>query len=98
MRGSDIAMALSRFGRVDNDAARETAGTGLGLPLTKALADRYAARLEIHSQRDVGTVVNLRFPADRVLADRAVAPDVAVVSDAKEVAAAWSVDPARAAS
>jgi signal transduction histidine kinase len=67
MVGSDIDMALSRFGRVDHGDGDAVPGTGLGLPLTKALADRYGARLEIHSERGVGTIVNLRFPADRVL-------------------------------
>jgi signal transduction histidine kinase len=67
MAGSDIDMALSRFGRVDNGDGDAVPGAGLGLPLTKALAKRYDARLEIHSERGVGTIVNLRFPADRIL-------------------------------
>ena len=73
MLGSEVAVALSRFGRVDDDTVKTTAGTGLGLPLTKALADRYDTRLEIHSEKGVGTVVNLRFPVDRVVTARTAA-------------------------
>lgn len=43
------------------------------MPLTKALADRYDTRLEIHSEKGVGTVVNLRFPVDRVVTARTAA-------------------------
>ncbi len=67
MAGSDIDMALSRFGRVDNGDGDAVPGVGLGLPLIKALAKRYDAPLEIHSERGVGTIVSLRFPVDQIL-------------------------------
>jgi signal transduction histidine kinase len=59
-----IEVALSSFGRVENGMLRE--GTGLGLPLTKKLAELHGGGLVLESKVDVGTTVTAWFPADRI--------------------------------
>ena len=44
-------------------------GTGLGLPLTKALAEANRAEFHISSEKDKGTLVQIVFPTTRVLAE-----------------------------
>ena len=44
-------------------------GTGLGLPLTKALAEANRAAFSIKSAVDAGTLVEITFPGTRVLAE-----------------------------
>ena len=66
MTGQDIAQALSRYGRIDKTGPCQGQGAGLGLPLTKALVERYGGRLEIHSDPGVGTIAAVHFPASRV--------------------------------
>lgn len=58
----DMPTALSRFGQVDADLNRKYEGTGLGLPLTKALVDLHGGSLELASEVGVGTTVSLQFP------------------------------------
>jgi signal transduction histidine kinase len=66
----DIPKALSRFGQVDADLNRQYEGTGLGLPLTKALVEQHGGTLDLQSQVGVGTTVIVRFPAARVVGAR----------------------------
>jgi signal transduction histidine kinase len=63
----DIPKALSRFGQVGADLNRQYEGTGLGLPLTKALVEQHGGTLDLQSQVGVGTTVIVRFPAARVV-------------------------------
>ena len=44
-------------------------GTGLGLPLTKALAEANRASFSISSRPNAGTLVEISFPSTRVLAE-----------------------------
>ncbi|MCH7794817.1 MAG: HAMP domain-containing histidine kinase [Proteobacteria bacterium] len=75
----NIPKALSRFGQVDADLNRQYEGTGLGLPLTKALVEQHGGILDLQSKVGVGTTATVRFPADRILAslDNADSLDVA---------------------
>ncbi len=41
-------------------------GTGLGLPLTKALVEQHGSTLDLQSQVGVGTTVTVRFPAEHI--------------------------------
>jgi PAS domain S-box-containing protein len=66
----NIAKALDRFGQIDSSLSRKYQGTGLGLPLTKHLAELHGATLEIESQVNVGTTVTILFPQKSVLAER----------------------------
>jgi signal transduction histidine kinase len=63
----DIPMALSRFGQVDGDLNRKFEGTGLGLPLTKALVEMHGGSLDLQSEIGVGTTVTVRLPAARIV-------------------------------
>ena len=64
---SDIPKALSPFQQVDSDLNRKYEGTGLGLPLTKALAELHGGSLDLQSEVGVGTTVTVRFPAERIV-------------------------------
>jgi signal transduction histidine kinase len=57
-----IATALAVFGQVDSEIAREKEGAGLGLPLTKALAEMHGGSLELKSRLGHGTAVTIRLP------------------------------------
>jgi len=65
MTQNEIAYAMQPFHQLDT-APRRQSGTGLGLPLTKALADANRARLELSSERGVGTSADVIFPAERL--------------------------------
>jgi signal transduction histidine kinase len=73
MAKEDIPRALERFGQLDGDLNRKYEGTGLGLPLTKKLAELHGGRLEIESELCVGTKVTVAFPADRLIERSAAA-------------------------
>lgn len=68
MNEEELEEALSTFGRVDDDsgnAVRE--GTGLGLPLTKSLAELHGGAFTVESEKGVGTTVTVRMPPSRTL-------------------------------
>ncbi len=68
----DIAKALAPFGQVETPMSRDFDGTGLGLPLSRALIEAHGGSLRLASELDRGTVVSLTFPADRLVARKAV--------------------------
>ena len=63
----DIPKALAQFGQIDSDLNRKYEGTGLGLPLTKALVELHGGYLDLQSEVGVVTTVTLRFPAARIV-------------------------------
>ena len=63
----DIATALEPFVQVGGSLTRRHEGTGLGLPLTKALVELHGGSLEIDSALDRGTTVRVRFPSQRLM-------------------------------
>nr|WP_256515585.1 PAS domain-containing sensor histidine kinase [Alsobacter ponti] len=67
MTEKEIEVALEPFRQLAT--ARRAGGTGLGLPLTKALVEANRAALSIRSARDAGTLVEVTFPTNRVLAE-----------------------------
>jgi signal transduction histidine kinase len=73
MSEEDIAKALTPFGQVENKMTATHNGTGLGLPLAKAMLELHDGRLEIHSAPGRGTSIVLKFPASRVTAALKVA-------------------------
>ncbi|MCR9218623.1 MAG: HAMP domain-containing histidine kinase [Alphaproteobacteria bacterium] len=68
MSEADIRTALLPFGRADFAMERAESGTGLGLPIAKAIIDAHGGRLEIDSKPLSGTTVRVVVPADRVIA------------------------------
>ncbi len=73
MARKDIPVALAPFGQVKNALRQRHEGSGLGLPLAKALAELHAGSLDLQSEPGAGTTVTLRFPAERVVAVSKVA-------------------------
>lgn len=67
MTKAEIKEALEPFRRITTDG-RDVPGTGLGLPLTKALAEANRATFEISSEPRKGTLIEITFPTTRVLA------------------------------
>jgi len=66
----NIPKALSPFGQIDSDLNRQYDGSGLGLPLTKGLAELHGGILDLQSTPGVGTTVTVRFPATRIVVER----------------------------
>jgi signal transduction histidine kinase len=62
MSEEDIAVALTPFGQVDSSHARWREGTGLGLPIARALAQLHGGDLQISSRIGAGTQVWVTFP------------------------------------
>ena len=65
-----LAKVLVPFWQVEGEQARRFQGTGLGLPLSKALVDAHGGKLEIESEIGVGTAVIVRLPATRRMGAR----------------------------
>jgi len=63
MRSEDIAIAMEPFRQLDNALTRKTAGTGLGLPITKGLVEAHGGTIVIESEPGQGTIVRIVFPA-----------------------------------
>lgn len=68
MSQEDIAQAMKPFQRLET-APQQTAGTGLGLSLTQALAGANRASIHLESAPGAGTCADLVFPYARVLRD-----------------------------
>lgn len=64
----DIAKALSPFGQIDNTLSRSNSGTGLGLTIVNSLIKLHGGRLELVSQKNIGTTVTLIVPVHRIAA------------------------------
>lgn len=69
MSEADLARALEPFRQLSTSTMSDQAGTGLGLPLTKALVEANRATLSIKSAKGEGTVVTITIPATRVLSE-----------------------------
>jgi signal transduction histidine kinase len=65
MTKDEIAFAMQPFHQLDT-APRKQSGTGLGLPVTKALVDANRARLVLTSEPGVGTSADVIFPPERL--------------------------------
>ncbi len=62
MREEDIEIALTAFGQVDSTMTRRYDGTGLGLPLAKAIVELHGGRLAIDSHPGRGTTITVTLP------------------------------------
>ena len=66
MRPEQIPAALDAFGQVHQRSLTTERGSGLGLPLTRALVALHGGSFRIDSAPGAGTTVFLEFPASRV--------------------------------
>src|SRR5581483_9364155 len=69
MSEQDIAVALEPFRQLATSGRFGSGGTGLGLPLTKALAEANRASFRIKSAVNTGTLVEVAFPGPRIAAE-----------------------------
>lgn len=69
MTRTELEQAMKPFRQVATHTRHRGDGTGLGLPLTKAMVDANRAVFAIHSAPNEGTLVEITFPSQRVLAD-----------------------------
>jgi PAS domain S-box-containing protein len=69
MTRSELELAMKPFRQVAGAARKRGDGTGLGLPLTKAMVDANRAVFAISSAPNEGTLVEITFPSQRVLAN-----------------------------
>ncbi|WP_416798035.1 ATP-binding protein [Ciceribacter azotifigens] len=69
MSRTELEMAMKPFRQVAAGGRGRSDGTGLGLPLTKAMVDANRASFAIHSAPNEGTLVEITFPSPRVLAN-----------------------------
>ncbi|MBV8535903.1 MAG: PAS-domain containing protein [Alphaproteobacteria bacterium] len=67
MRPEDIPLALEPFRQLDNSFTRRYEGTGLGLPLAKALVGLHGGRLMLESTPQKGTRVTAWLPPHRIV-------------------------------
>ena len=62
---NDIGRVLEPFEQVDSALARRHQGTGLGLPLVKAIMELHGGTVELRSEVGAGTRVSVTFPPER---------------------------------
>ena len=67
MTDAEVEMAMEPFRQLQT--SNRQGGTGLGLPLTKALVEANRASFTIKSKKNEGTLVEVAFPPTRVLAE-----------------------------
>jgi len=67
MSETDVEAALEPFRQTATAGSWGSGGTGLGLPLTKALAEANRAHFSIKSAPNAGTLVEVAFPPTRVV-------------------------------
>jgi PAS domain S-box-containing protein len=68
MTGDEVLAALEPFRQLATAGSSSSRGTGLGLPLTKALVEANRAAFTIKSAPNAGTLIEVAFPSTRVLA------------------------------
>jgi light-regulated signal transduction histidine kinase (bacteriophytochrome) len=67
MTPSEIEIAVSPFGQIARNQARNAEGTGLGLTICKSLTEMHGGDFQITSTPNQGTTVRLLFPAARTV-------------------------------
>ncbi|HEX2114650.1 MAG TPA: ATP-binding protein [Alphaproteobacteria bacterium] len=62
MTDEELAVAMEPFRQIDSTLSRKYEGTGLGLPLTKALIELHGGTFILTSKPGVGTTATVRLP------------------------------------
>ncbi len=62
----DVPKVFEPFGQVKGEFSAGMKGTGLGMPLTKALIEMHGGTVELESTLGVGTTVRLVLPGSRI--------------------------------
>jgi two-component system cell cycle sensor histidine kinase PleC len=62
----DMDVVFEKFGQGQNFAFSGDRGTGLGLPIVKALLELHGGSFELESTRDVGTLATATLPRSRL--------------------------------
>ncbi len=70
MNDEQIEIALSAFGQVDSGHTREYEGTGLGLPISKAIVELHDGSLDVKSSPGLGTTIIMRLPTEASAAEK----------------------------
>jgi signal transduction histidine kinase len=70
MSAEDLNRVMEPFVQADTRLSRKYEGTGLGLPLTKALVLAHGGSLTLNSIPYQGTTVTVVFPPERVMGER----------------------------
>jgi PAS domain S-box-containing protein len=65
MTPEQLKIAMEPFGQVNSSLSRKVEGTGLGLPLTKALLELHQGAMDIETAAGEGTAVIAWFPKER---------------------------------
>ncbi len=74
MDEGELGKVLRPFVQLNAAANKQYAGTGLGLPIVKSLAELHGGSLSLESTRDEGTIASIHLPATRVLDSEALGP------------------------
>lgn len=67
MTESELERALLPFEQIDPEVTQNSAGTGLGLTLCIKYMELHGGKLEMTSEKGVGTVATLHFPPERTI-------------------------------
>jgi signal transduction histidine kinase len=67
MTEREVAIALLPFRQVESSLSSRYQGTGLGLPLAKALVEQHGGAMTLDSSPGVGTTVRIQLPQARLL-------------------------------
>ncbi len=67
MTADEMERVIEPFVQADSRLSRKYEGSGLGLPLTKALVEAHGGRLLLDSEPGRGTTATVRFPRWRVV-------------------------------
>jgi signal transduction histidine kinase len=73
----DLDRVLQPFEQADSSLARTHEGTGLGLPLVKAMIELHGGTLTLKSALNKGTEMTIVFPAERIVPTATPLPSAA---------------------
>jgi len=67
-----LRYVMEPFGQVGDPRSYKGQGTGLGLPLAKAMVELHDGHISLSSREGMGTTVTMSFPAFRVIPAKAI--------------------------